>query len=371
MYSLHYLIMNMIFGRYYAIIGYYYDKVKNYNKMKINYARAIEFGDKIAVNNLYLFYRRNKDQDNMIKVLEQGVKLNDRESMFRLGLYYRKIKDYDNMKKFYSMAIELGCTSSMHNLANYHQDVENNQYVALQYYQNAIKTKPKHYNKSMHAMGNCYSKLENWDLMKEHYAVAIESGYVPAIISMTSYYYYLGNYDDAMKYCLMGVGLKNPIIMCYLGLCYGKLEDYNNAKKYCLMSMECGFDDAMNELGVLYYNNKDYDNAKKCYLMQIESSKGDYDLVKYNLNLCLKDVGDIEEMIKYRVHLNKENLHLMNGYYAMLCQGQDKCSFDHKIKKCIICFEKKCMIKLYCNHMVCCSCYSKLYLCPMCRDSFE
>jgi len=78
--------------------------------------------------------------------------------------------------------------------------------------------------------------------------------------------------------------------------------------------------------------------------------------------------------LKYKRYLNKRNLDNINNNY---CKFLNLYKYFHisKIEQddCVICYDKKDIIKLNCHdsHIVCSHCYQYIDKCPMCRDNIH
>lgn len=117
---------------------------KNQNKldqMEKYYLMASEKGNRIAQNNLALYYYEKSRYDEAIKLWT----LSDLpESLFSLGFHYRyNGRNYEQMKKYYLLAIDKKNTLAMCNLANYYKSIENNYELMKKYYLMALQTDNK------------------------------------------------------------------------------------------------------------------------------------------------------------------------------------------------------------------------------------
>jgi TPR repeat protein len=97
------------------------------------YQMASEKGNNKAMNNLGLYYEKQKDYDNMVKYYQMASEKGNNKAMNNLGLYYEKQKDYDNMMKYYLMAIENGNHSAMFNMSLYYK-IKNDYPNMIKYY---------------------------------------------------------------------------------------------------------------------------------------------------------------------------------------------------------------------------------------------
>lgn len=227
---------------------------------------------------------------------------------FALGNYYYLIDDKPNMVKNYLKASEYGDGYAMTNVGLYYleqEDIVN----AKKYYKKAVKLD---FKEAMCGLGYCYYKMEKYDKMKKCYSRGIELGCAHSLCNSADYLFNVEkDYANAIiqfTKALRITKINYAMIMYALGKCHHKLGNLEQMKKCLLIAIGIGHDDAMNYMGAYCHTIKDYDNAIKYYLMAIKTNDTNA-AAKHNLNLCLGDKGDMEDLMKYREYLNRENVY--------------------------------------------------------------
>jgi TPR repeat protein len=161
-------------------------------------------------------------------------------------------------------------------------------------------------------------KIENYDLMKKYYFMAIDKGNTEAMVGLGEYYYLIENNCDLMKkYYFMAIDKGNDNAMYRLGSHYDMCENRKDLmEEYYLMAINKNNDDAMYGLGVYYYSEENYELMKKYYLMAIE--KGNC-YAMYDLGYYYEKIEENYELMKkyYLMAIDKNNDEAMNklGYY--------------------------------------------------------
>ncbi len=148
-----------------------------------------------------------------------------------------------------------------------------------------------------------YQYIEEYDVMKKYYLMAIEKGSVSALFNLASYYETIDkNYDDMKKYYLMAIDKGCVSSMYNLAAYYQTIvKKYDDMKKYYLMAIDKGCASSMNNIAYYYQHiERNYDDMKKYYLMAI-------------------DKGSVHSMFNIALYYEtiKENHDDMKKYYLM------------------------------------------------------
>src|SRR5205807_1620364 len=99
-------------------------------------------------------------------------------------------------------------------------------------------------------------------------------------------------------------------------------------------------------LGLCYRKQKDYDNMMKYYIMAIELND---DEAKNNLNEHINETDNIQDLIKYKTYLNKENKEKYDKKYINYLQIKKYETNNIKMEECCVCLEDNYMVGLKCN----------------------
>ena len=308
--------------------GYSYIIVDDLNKTKLIYELFVNnimmleneyINDSMMMNYIGLYYRQQKDYENMKKYYLMAINHGNDFAMNNLGLYYRQQKDYENMKKYYLMAINHGNNIAMNNLGHY--------YLTQKDYENMIK----------------------------YYLMAIEHGYNKAMYNLGLYYKYQKDYENMEKYCLMAIEHGNNDAMNVLGQYYYEQKDYENMEKYYLMALDNNYNDERIYSSLLkYYLSFNFvDKYIDFIIVHIDNIQ-----CKNEMNNILSDDMRSEFYINYI--RNKRSTQLPYNTECPICLGENN----------------NMMIKLRCKHQLCLQCLrtllsTKKYICPICKTQIS
>lgn len=246
------------------ICGLYHSHVTNNGEYIEKYLLiSVEFGNIDAMINITNYYNKIKDYGKMKKYCLMGVELGNPNLMCNLGYCYYITKDYDQMKKYYLMAINLGDSGAMNNLGYYHDCITKDYQQMEKYYLMAIN------------LGNCdamnnlamyhFQVTKNYSLTEKYYLMAVELNHAISMDNLANYHYHITrDYDKMKKYLLMAIELGFNTSMCRLGEYYREIGDYGQMEKYYLMANTA---QSLNMLGTYY----------KC--MTANAEKGNYYLL--------------------------------------------------------------------------------------------
>jgi tetratricopeptide (TPR) repeat protein len=212
--------------------------------------------DGILYNYIALYFKEQKDHDNMMKYYQMAIEKGIVYTMNNLGHYYKEQEDYDNMKKYYLMAIGQNNSNAMSYLGYYYQ--EKKDYVNMMKY-------------LLMAFGQNNSNAMSY------------LGY---------YYQEQKDYVNMMKYLLMAIDQNNSNAMNYLGYYYQEQKDYDNMMKYYLMACKKGSryaNDTINDY-------LEYKNGAK-YADQVKEFMNDWNKLKYKRYIDIKYVDDVDTCV--------------------------------------------------------------------------
>jgi|UniRef100_A0A6C0IL11 TPR repeat protein len=212
-------------------LGKYYTYIDNCKSM--NYHNlAIQYGNRISVLCMALYYRKHKnyqlEKDYLLLAKNNGA------AMGRLGtLYMGHFVDYENTIKYYNMSIDKGHVPSLHNLGIYYKHIEKN-YEKMEYY--LKQSCEKLFVQSMILLGNYYKENNCIDDAIKYYTMAIINGDISSINILGSLYYEKRDYANVIKYYCMGIDYGCYKSMNKLGVYYRDVEyNYKKAEKYFKM----------------------------------------------------------------------------------------------------------------------------------------
>jgi len=267
-----------------------------------------DFTDSNILNIFGLYYYMdNLDHYQTKDYFLQAIEKNNIDAMNNMAIYYHYIKDitteqpilediplaYENAVKYYKMAIDNGDFLANARLAEFYN-----------------------YNDS------------DYELMLKYYLIAIENNDKTSMYNLAEYYKYKNNYDDMLKYYIMGEYYYD-IAMFYYKRNNERMELYliEGIKKDCKYSYEL--------LQTYFNNNK---------------------LNIYNFLIKINMVNDlITNILK-----NLEKSHLIKTYKNKIVVA----TYTNNIKNCIICYNDNLSITLpICNHEICIDCYCKVKKC--------
>jgi len=230
--------------------------------------------------------------------------------------------------------------------------------------------------------GNYYDSLGDYSNMEKAYIDAIELEHIQAMNRLALYYDDISEKEKMLKYYLLAIEKNDTSSMYNLARYYSDNEDYENMMKYYLMAIELKDTDSCYELSIHYQNKKDYENMKKYYLisvememeMEMENKSIQNKLVNNGFNdfnpfILLKMLESIEnpsdKIIKRLEKLNR-------GKEIIIYNNKIRISKQlNHVEECIVCYDTKLHINIYCGHCFCIDCYPNLFekSCPLCRLS--
>lgn len=150
-------------------------------------------------------------------------------------------------------------------------------------------------------LGLYFNKNKNYDEMVKYYLIGIELKCCISMNKLAGYYFLINNFELMIKYYLMSIELNNVTAMLKLGDYYNVEKKYDLMKKYYIMAIDLNNSTAMFKLGY-YYQDIDVNIGlmEKYYLMAAD---------QHNLSAC-NNIGFY--------YSNKiENHELAKKYYMM------------------------------------------------------
>jgi tetratricopeptide (TPR) repeat protein len=116
-------------------LAIYYKDNLFYDEAIKYYTMCFDYGNLIGMWQLGLFYQFViKDYDKMKESFIKAIKNGDHNSAYCIGLYYKEKLNYDVMKKYFLLAIKKNHNLAIFDLAQHYEDVENNIPMAMKYY---------------------------------------------------------------------------------------------------------------------------------------------------------------------------------------------------------------------------------------------
>ena len=232
-----------------------------------------------------------------------------------------------------------------------------------------------YYNKGVY-----YDKLKDYDNMEEAFIEAIKFDHIQAMNRLGLYYDDTCNKEKMLKYYLLAIDLGETAAMYNLARYYYDVKEYENMKKYYDLAIELGDTDCCYELSIFHHNLKDIENMKKYYIMatEMEITNGKSNI--YAVNDGFKDFNPFElitilESIENPNSNIKTKLEKLNRTKELIIY-QNKIRISkllNHVEECVICYETKLHINIYCGHCFCIDCYPNLFdkSCPFCRISIN
>jgi len=175
-------------------------KNENYDKMTEHIKIAIE----LSYNIDYLITGYNMFYDKIMIYKQDIITFlkdnNNITSTYILGLIYEKNKEYDEMKKNYEICINNKYFKPLLRLCNYYAKLKNKN-MALKYYNIGIKHNPSKYAVML---GEFYGyRLKDYDNMLKYHKLALESGNIDALKSLSKFIPYTKNKSQITDYILL------------------------------------------------------------------------------------------------------------------------------------------------------------------------
>lgn len=202
------------------------------------------------------------------------------------------------------------------------------------------------HTQAMNRLGLYYDDNKKPELMLKYYLLAIDLGDTTAAYNLARYYFDIGEFINMKKYYLLGIKLGDTDSAYELALYYHDLKDYDNMKKYYIIATEM---EIMNPIKNPLAINDGFKDFNPFTLISILES-----IKNQNSNIKTK----IDQLSK-----NKE----ITIYFNKIRVAK---KLNHT-EECIICYETKLHINIYCGHCFCIDCYPSLFdkSCPLCRIS--
>ena len=237
-----------------------------------------------------------------------------------------------------------------------------------------------YYNKGIY-----YDKLRDYSNMEKAFMEAIELNHIQAMNRLGLYYDDTLNIEKMLKYYLLAIDLNDTSSMYNLARYYSDIQDYENMIKYYLMAIDLDDTDCCYELSIHYQDKKDYENMKKYYIMateiEMKLKTKILSLVNYGFNPVNNGFNDFNPFILIKIlesitnpneNIKEKIKKIQNNSEITIYQNKLRISnkLNH-VEECIICYETKLHINIYCGHCFCIDCYPSLFdkSCPLCRMS--
>lgn len=150
--------------------------------------------------------------------------------------------------------------------------------------------------RAYNTLGYILYKNGNTEKAFECYVRSIEHGFVVSYENIASYYIRKNDYDNSIKYSIVGIKNKNYESYYHLSFSYLKMRKFDNAIKYALLGIDHGSYLCYTILTTIYYNMSDYRKVRQYSLLLIE--KGGNPSYKILGTSCLK-MGEIGEALIY------------------------------------------------------------------------
>ena len=133
------------------------------------------------------------------------------------------------------------------------------------------------------------------------------------------------------KYYLQSINKNDTKSIYDLGIYFHEIQDYNTMLRYFILSFQHN-DIRPHKLLIKYFNNN------LIYYNWLNS-------INNRNETIYKIIMEMNEITEVKIYLEKINNNLSN------------------IKECIICYDTKININMYCGHEICVNCYCKIDCC--------
>ena len=228
-----------------------------------------------------------------------------------------------------------------------------------------------YYNK-----GNLYDKLKDYKKMEEAYIEASKFDHIQALNRLGLYYDDNHEIEKMLKYYLLAIEKEDISAMYNLARFYSDNNDFENMIKYYLIAIELNDTDCCYELSI------HFDNMKKYYLKAVDLevtkkcpttnrvNNGLTDFNSFGLLYMLDSVEYINDI--FNNNINEKKKILLQSKEIVIYQNKIRVANQwNMIQECVICYETKLHLNIYCGHCFCIDCYPSLYqhACPLCRIS--
>ncbi|MCT4509362.1 MAG: tetratricopeptide repeat protein [Tepidibacter sp.] len=299
-------IKNKSEKEYYTLAKIYNIHLKDYKKAEEYYLKALDSGNRNALNSLGILYiKKFKDYKKGEEYLLRAVDSGNIDALNNLGIFYDKIlRNYKEAEKYYLKALDAGYEDVLNSLGVLYIKKLKNYKKAEEYLLRAVDSGDIG---ALNNLGVLYvENLEDYKKAEEYFLRALDNGDIEILMNLGKLYIEkLKDYEKAEEYYLKAVNFGNTHALNSLGILYShNLKDYKKAEKYYLKAIDAGNIDGLNNLGVLYSENlKEYKKAEEYYLKAVDA--GDIDALN-NLAVLyseeLKEYKKAEEYYLKAVH---------------------------------------------------------------------
>ena len=234
-----------------------------------------------------------------------------------------------------------------------------------------------YYNK-----GNLYEGLKDYKKMEEAFIEASKFDHIQALNRLGLYYDDIRQVEKMLKYYLLAIEKEDISAMYNLARYYSDNNNFDKMLTYYLMAIELNDTDCCYELSIHYQNINDLVNMKKYYLKAVDlevtkkcpiTNRINNGLTDFNVFKLLKILNSVENSNEiYNKNINDKKKILLQNKEMIIYQNKIRIANQwNMIQECVICYESKLHLNIYCGHCFCLDCYPSLYqiACPLCRIS--
>lgn len=312
----------------YFNLGMIYMKQKQEKLAIIAFEKAIELNNHDALWALGSYYEKNLDYEKAFSLYSQGEKVLNGTCIFFLGILYEHGKGVQKnlikAREYYSKAVEFGNDNArkyLMSLGEYTKDDINfletkansgdmgaKQILAKYFYDKKDYEKAKSYAletsffgslQSIHILGLIELNSKNYMQAINFFQKAVESKFIPSMISQAWTYYLIKDYTNSEKIYLEVLSLTNreiPSILKILGdICCSK-KQYEKAENF-YKKIPNYLEDykILKSLGYIKFLKEEYQEAIELYLSLKDIKVGDYGIIA----TCFYKIEDYENALKY------------------------------------------------------------------------
>ena len=329
--------------------------------------------DGIIYNYIGCYHVINKDNEMALWNFEKGADLGCIYSMMNAASMYKRNNDNDKMIKYYAMAADKGHREAISDLSKeyrgnikYCNDINDIKYrrLLLQSY-NLLNNIT--YLEIL--IEHCKS-TDNDEDVEKHYLIGINDGYKYLILDLANYYRWKGNHDKSDFYYLKMC--KEYMSESILKIAFSTLSSntLESIKTILFEHLESGKKGVYTLIGKYYESIDDVENMKKYYLLGCK--EGDQMSIKL-CNAYIKSQPSTSYTIDCFPYLDKYNKRQLLIKYIKHLEFIDMFksmeSIVKKSEECFICCTDNKHIELNCGHTICIMCYKEVDKCPLCRES--
>jgi len=292
-----------------SLLGYLYDKEKDYKKAEEYYLKAIKYGDSLTLNNLAILYEETnnltKSEEYYLKAIENG----DYTALNNIAVFYEKQKRYSEAEKYYIEAIEHGSNEALNNFAFLNDIHFGNKELAEKYYLKAIE------NQNIDAIKNIcifYKENHQYEKAKKYFLKAIEKNIEGALNNFAIFYIEQKNYKKAEEYFLKALDNGDLDALNNIATLYLEQKNYKKAEEYFLKALDNGNIDALNNITNLYLEQKNYKKAEEYFLKALNYENND---ALNNLSWFYFEIAkNIEKAVNYARESYQKQLSFNNTH---------------------------------------------------------